>query len=86
MYILHMKNTETIATLQSGAAAVVKRAEAEGVVPVSRHGRTVAFVVSREKMAAILETIELQKCGALMRLVQQDKAGKVHFKEVPDAL
>ena len=43
-------------------------------------------MVSRDKMAAILETIELQKDTGLMALVRQDQAGKLPYQEVPDAL
>jgi hypothetical protein len=43
-------------------------------------------MVSREKMASILETIELQKDAGLMALVKQDRAGKVAYTEVPDEI
>ena len=81
-----VKNIASISTLQAEAAGVVKQAEAEGVVPISRNGRTVAFMVSRDKMAAILETMELQKNAEFMELLRQDKAGKLKFTKVPDEI
>ncbi|MBI4325069.1 MAG: hypothetical protein HY674_07365, partial [Chloroflexi bacterium] len=63
-----------------------KQAETEGIVPISRKGRTVAFLVSRDKLAALLETMELQKNSELMALVRADKAGQVKFSPVPDEI
>lgn len=81
-----MKNIASISTLQAEASSVIRRAEKEGIVPVSRNSRTVAFVVSRDKMAAILETMELQKNSELMEMVRQHKRGKLKFTEVPDEI
>lgn len=81
-----MENIVTVATLQAGVSRMIKRTEADGIVPVSRNGRTVMFMVSRDKMAALLETMELQKNPELMALVKQDRAGKVKYTEVPDEI
>jgi len=81
-----MNSIASISDLQAEASGLVKQAEAEGVVPISRHGRTVAFLVSREKFAALLETMELQKNAELMALVRADKAGAVKFTAVPDEI
>jgi prevent-host-death family protein len=81
-----MKNIASVAELQAGLSKFIKRAETDGVVPVSRNGRTVAFLVSREKMAALLETMELQKNAELMELVKLDRAGKITYTEVPDEI
>jgi len=43
-------------------------------------------MVSREKMASILETLELQKNSGLMELVKQDRAGRVIYTEVPSEI
>jgi prevent-host-death family protein len=79
-----MKNIASVAELQAGLSKFIKRAETDGIVPVSRNGRTVAFLVSRDKMAALLETMELQQNSELMALVKLDRAGKVAYAEVPD--
>ena len=76
----------SIADLQTASAALVQQAETEGIVPISRNGRTVAFLVSRDKLAALLETMELQKNAELMALVRADKASQVKFSPVPDEL
>jgi antitoxin (DNA-binding transcriptional repressor) of toxin-antitoxin stability system len=81
-----MKDIATISDLQGDTSGWVKEAEAEGIVPISRNGRTVAFMVSKAKLGAILETMELQQNSELMRLVKEDKAGRVKFNEVPNEL
>jgi prevent-host-death family protein len=81
-----VKTIASITDLAADVSGFVKKAEAEGVVPISRNGRTVAFMVSRDKMAAILETMELQKSAELMSLIRQHKAGKLKFTEVPDEI
>ena len=81
-----MKNIVSATQGQAGFSSLLKQSKAQGIVPVSKNGRLEAFMVSRDKMAAILETIELQKDTGLMALVQQDQAGKLPYQEVPDAL
>ncbi|HEY5345107.1 MAG TPA: hypothetical protein VIK62_02040 [Verrucomicrobiae bacterium] len=81
-----MKNIVSATQGQAGFSNLLKQSRLHGVVPVSKNGRVEAFMVSREKMAAILETMELQKNTELMALVRQHKAGKLKFTEVPDAL
>lgn len=81
-----MRNIATVSDLQSRGSALVKQAVAEGLVPISKNGRTEVFLISKGKLAGILETMELQDNAELMKLVAADKAGKVQFKEVPDEL
>ncbi len=81
-----MKTIASVSALQAGVSRLIKRTEADGIVPVSRNGRTVVFMVSRDKMAALLETMELQKNSELMALVKQDRTGKVKYTEVPDEI
>ncbi|NOS70297.1 MAG: hypothetical protein HOP33_10245 [Verrucomicrobia bacterium] len=81
-----MKNIATVADVSEDVSGYVKKAEAEGIIPISRSGRTVAFLVSREKLAALLETMELQSNSDLMALVKSDREGKVKFSPVPNAI
>ena len=86
IHISLVKSIATISDLQSEGSTLVREAEASGLVPISRNGRTVVFLISRAKLGAILETMELQKNDELMALVKRDKAGQVKFSEVPDAI
>jgi len=75
-----MDSTVTISELQDQAPQVVKRAEKNGSVAVSRHGRTVAFVVSRERMEAILETLQIMSDKEVMKSIRDYESGKVKPK------
>ena len=75
-----MDSTVTITELQDQAPQVVKRAERNGSVAVCRHGRTVAFVVSRERMEAILETLEIVADKKVMGSIRDYESGKVRPK------
>jgi len=72
-----MDSTVTISELQDQAPKVVKRAEKNGSVAVSRHGRTVAFVISRERMEAILESLEIMADQKMMKSIRDYESGKV---------
>jgi antitoxin YefM len=75
-----VKSTVSISELQDQAPQVVKRAERNGSVAVCRHGRMVAFVVSRERMEAILETLEVMADKSVMRSIRDYESGKVKPK------
>ena len=79
-----MKQIATVTDLQTAGGQLVRQAEAEGLVPISRNGRTVVFLISCNKLAALLETMELQKKPELMELIRADKAGEVRYSNVPD--
>jgi len=81
-----MKNIVSATQGQAGFSNLLKQTRVNGVVPVSKNGRVEAFMVSREKMASILETLELQKNSGLMELVKQDRAGRVIYTEVPSEI
>jgi PHD/YefM family antitoxin component YafN of YafNO toxin-antitoxin module len=72
-----MGSTVTISELQDRAPQVVKDAERNGSVAVSRQGRIIAFVVSRERMEAILETLEVMAQPELMKSIAEYESGKV---------
>ena len=71
-----MDSTVTIPELKDQAPKVVRRAEQNGSVAVSRHGRTVAFVVFRARMEAILETLEIVSDRKMMKSIRDYESGK----------
>ena len=76
-----MDSTVTITELQAKAAQIVRRAEKNGSVPVARQGRTVAFLVSRERMEAILETMEIMSDRKAMQAIRDYEAGKLPLRK-----
>ncbi len=70
----------SITELQDQAPQVIKRAEKNGSVAVCRHGRTVAFVVSKERIEAILETLEIVADKNVMKSIRNFGSGKIKPK------
>jgi prevent-host-death family protein len=77
-----MKSTVTISQLQAGASKCVRRAEEEGAVTVSRHGRAVAFLISRDRLEAIIETLEILGDTKAMGAIRKYESGKARMKDV----
>ena len=77
-----MNSTVTITELQAQAPRCVRRAEKHGSVTIARHGRTVAFLVSRERMEAIIETLEIMGNPKAMKALRSYEAGTGKFKDV----
>jgi len=77
-----MDSTVTISQLQAGASKCVHRAEREGAVTVSRHGRAVAFLISRDRLEAIIESMEILANPDAMSEIRQYEVGKTKLKSV----
>ena len=77
-----MNSTVTITELQAQAPRCVRRAEKHGSVTIARHGRTVAFLVSRERMEAIIETLEIMGNSKAMKALRSYEAGTSKLKDV----
>ena len=48
----------------------------KATIKVQSHDRTVAFIVPRERMEALLETMEILSNPAAMRAIRRDQSGK----------
>ena len=77
-----MNSTVTVTELQAQAPRCVREAEKKGSVTIARHGRTVAFLVSRERMESIIETLEIMGNPKAMKAIRAYEAGKGRFKDV----
>src|SRR5260370_3401533 len=77
-----MDSTVSISELQAQAPACVRRAEREGALSIARHGRTVAVLLSRERMEAIIETLEIMGNPKAMKAIRDYEAGKTAMKDV----
>jgi prevent-host-death family protein len=77
-----MDYTVSISELQAQAPRLVRRVQREGAINVARHGRTVAVLVSRERMEAIIETLELMGNSKAMNAVRAYESGKAKMKDV----
>ena len=75
-----MSSTYPISQAQSQLPRLIREAECHGAVTISRHGDTVAYLVSRDRMEAIVETLEILASPQATKAIANHRAGRVQFK------
>jgi len=73
-----MKNTYSVAKAQANFTRILKEAEDQPVA-ITRHDETVAFILSRQRMDAIIETLEVMGNPEAMKAIRAHRAGKTKF-------
>lgn len=73
-----MKTTYSITEAQAGFPGLVREAEDAPII-ITRHDRTVAYILSKKRMDAITETLELLANPKAMRAVREAREGKVRY-------
>ena len=73
-----MKNTYSVAKAQANFTRLLKEAE-KHPVSITRHDETVAFILSRERMDAIVETLEIMANTDAMKAIRKHQSGKMKF-------
>ncbi|MBU0677979.1 MAG: type II toxin-antitoxin system prevent-host-death family antitoxin [Verrucomicrobia bacterium] len=74
-----MKTTYSITEAQAKLPSLVR--EAQGVpVTITRHDQTVAYVISKKRMDAITETLEVLANPAAMKAIREARDGKTRYK------
>ena len=76
-----MKSTYSISRAQSRFPRLVRETSG-GAIAITRHDETVAYVISRERMEAIVETMEILSKPAAMRALREYERGKTTFHPV----
>jgi prevent-host-death family protein len=77
-----MKSTVTVSELQAQTPRIVRETERRGVVAVTRHGRVAAFIISKERVAAMIETMEILSEAEAMKAIRAFESGKLKMKPV----
>jgi prevent-host-death family protein len=78
--IFVMNPTYSISDAQSQLPRLIREAERSGAVTINRHGDTVAYLVSRDRMEAIVETMEILSNPRAMTAIADHRSGKLRFK------
>lgn len=71
-----LKRTYTVSEAQSQLPKLIRAAEQGEPVTIRRHNETVAYLLSRERMEAIVETLEVLGNRAAMQAIRAYRAGK----------
>ena len=77
-----MNSTVTISELQAQTPRFVREAERRGLLAVTRHGRITAFLISKDRVEAMIETMEILADPEAMKAIHEFEAGKTKMKPV----
>jgi antitoxin YefM len=71
-----MKSTYSVAEAQSQLPRLIKEAEGGGSICIKRRDEAVAFLVSRDRMEAIVETLEILAKPNAVKTIEAHRAGR----------
>jgi PHD/YefM family antitoxin component YafN of YafNO toxin-antitoxin module len=74
-----MKSTYNVSEAQGQLPRLLRDAERGETIAIRRHDATVAYVVSRAHMEAIVETLEVLANPSALRAIRSHRAGKTKF-------
>ncbi len=74
-----MKSTYTVSEAQSRLPRLLKDAQKGEAIAIRRHNETVAYLLSRERMEAIVETLEILANPDAMRAIRSHRADETKF-------
>jgi antitoxin YefM len=77
-----MSSTVTISELQAQTPRIVKETERRGMTAVTRHGRIAAFLISKDRVEAMIETMEILSDKEAMKAIRAFESGKMPMKPV----
>ncbi|MBI2893048.1 MAG: type II toxin-antitoxin system prevent-host-death family antitoxin [Deltaproteobacteria bacterium] len=74
-----MKSTYTVTEAQARLPGLLRQVAKGGPVCIRRRNETVAYLLSRERMEAIVETLEILGNPGAMRAIRAHRTGKMRF-------
>lgn len=77
-----MKSTYSISHAQSQFPGLVRESATGDAIAITRHDETVAYLLSRDRMEAILETMELLANTTAMRAIRDYRRGHMKFNPI----
>ena len=73
------RSTYSVSGAQSQLPRLIKEAEAGDAIAISRRDVTVAYILSRDHLEAIVETMEILANPAARKAIEDHRAGRLHF-------
>jgi prevent-host-death family protein len=77
-----MIDTMEISQAKRDLPKVVRGLKKSGSLAISNRGRTVAYLISRERIEAMIETMEIMGNPKAMKAIRDFEAGKTKFEPV----
>lgn len=78
LYKKLMKSTYSVSEAQAKLPSLLRDPRAS-LVPITRHNETVGYLISKKRMDAIVETMELMVDPVAMRSIRDARAGKTRY-------
>ena len=75
-----MNSTYSIVEAQSQLSKLIKWAQHSAPIAITKHQKTVAYLISQERLQAIVETLEILANPKAMKALRTAKAGKAKYK------
>jgi antitoxin YefM len=79
-----MASTYSITEGQARFPHLVREAQTGGVATITKHDEPVAYVIGRERMSALIETMEILANPAAMEAIRKNEAGKLKSYSLDD--
>jgi prevent-host-death family protein len=76
-----VRSTYSVSEAQAQLPALLKKAEEE-LIAIAKRDKTVAYLVSAERMEAIAETLEIMADPKAMRALRRSREGKGRYYPV----
>lgn len=73
------RDTYTVAAAQSQLPRLIREAEKGRPIAISRRDRPVAYLLSQERLEAIVETMEILANPAARKAIDDHRTGKTRF-------
>jgi len=73
------RSTYSVSEAQSQLPRLLRQAEAGRLVGISRRDKTVAYLLSRDYLEALVETMELLDDSGARKAIADHRAGKTRF-------
>ena len=77
-----MDSTYSVTQAQTNLPRLIKEAADEGSIAITRHEETVAYLISRGRMDAIMETLDVLGNPAAMKALREYEEGETKFLPV----
>ncbi len=74
----------SVTEAQAKLPQVLREMDVDVPVAITRHDKTIAYIVSREQMESILETMELMANPEAVQAIRDDRAGKLKFRPMEE--
>jgi prevent-host-death family protein len=79
-----MKSTYSVTEGQARFPYVVKEAQGGRVATITKHDEPVAYVIGKERMSALVETLEILANPVAMKAIRDNEAGRLKSHAIDD--